>query len=540
MRVLFYTTMKNIYLSLFSISILLTACAQFVAPTGGKRDEMPPKLINSIPKNGQKLYKENTMVLEFDELVDASSLRQELLITPETEGGFEIKTKSNRVQIKFSNQFKDSTTYTLNFRKGIKDLNERNETRNLMLVFSTGNIIDSLKIAGNIKSLKNNLPILDALVGLYSTKDSINIKKNKPDYFIKTDSSGNFSFENIKSGSYRVYSFVDKNNNLRYDPKSESIGFLKDTIQLNKHLKNIIIAIYEANNEKPKNIKTIQRVEDFSILFDKSIKDYQIGFENPNDSLPYLMSKKELKFFNTINTNDTIPVRIMVADSNGNQLMFGQKIKFRENNIKKKGKQENFDFDISVRNGQDIEKNILLDFEFKFPITQLNPQKIIIKEDTVNQIDIQEQDLLWNKSKTKLSFRKQINAKKELTIKLQTGAFINFKGDSSKNYTQRNPILKPENYGLIEGSLSKANNNKIIQLINEKYEVVLEQITKEKFLFKNVKPGMYLIRVIDDINENGFWDCGNVEKEIEAEKITFFNEPIKVKSNFEIRNLLIK
>ncbi len=540
MRVLFYTTMKNIYLSLFSISILLTACAQFVAPTGGKRDEMPPKLINSIPKNGQKLYKENTMVLEFDELVDASSLRQELLITPETEGGFEIKTKSNRVQIKFSNQFKDSTTYTLNFRKGIKDLNERNETRNLMLVFSTGNIIDSLKIAGNIKSLKNNLPILDALVGLYSTKDSINIKKNKPDYFIKTDSSGNFSFENIKSGSYRVYSFVDKNNNLRYDPKSESIGFLKDTIQLNKHLKNIIIAIYEANNEKPKNIKTIQRVEDFSILFDKSIKDYQIGFENPNDSLPYLMSKKELKFFNTINTNDTIPVRIMVADSNGNQLMFGQKIKFRENNIKKKGKQENFDFDISVRNGQDIEKNILLDFEFKFPITQLNPQKIIIKEDTVNQIDIQEQDLLWNKSKTKLSFRKQINAKKELTIKLQTGAFINFKGDSSKNYVQRNPILKPENYGLIEGSLSKANNNKIIQLINEKYEVVLEQITKEKFLFKNVKPGMYLIRVIDDINENGFWDCGNVEKEIEAEKITFFNEPIKVKSNFEIRNLLIK
>ncbi len=540
MRVLFYTTMKNIYLSLFSISILLTACAQFVAPTGGKRDEMPPKLINSIPKNGQKLYKENTMVLEFDELVDASSLRQELLITPETEGGFEIKTKSNRVQIKFSNQFKDSTTYTLNFRKGIKDLNERNETRNLMLVFSTGNIIDSLKIAGNIKSLKNNLPILDALVGLYSTKDSINIKKNKPDYFIKTDSSGNFSFENIKSGSYRVYSFVDKNNNLRYDPKSESIGFLKDTIQLNKHLQNIIIAIYEANNEKPKNIKTIQRVEDFSILFDKSIKDYQIGFENPNDSLPYLMSKKELKFFNTINTNDTIPVRIMVADSNGNQLMFGQKIKFRENNIKKKGKQENFDFDISVRNGQDIEKNILLDFEFKFPITQLNPQKIIIKEDTVNQIDIQEQDLLWNKSKTKLSFRKQINAKKELTIKLQTGAFINFKGDSSKNYVQRNPILKPENYGLIEGSLSKANNNKIIQLINEKYEVVLEQITKEKFLFKNVKPGMYLIRVIDDINENGFWDCGNVEKEIEAEKITFFNEPIKVKSNFEIRNLLIK
>ena len=247
-----------------------------------------------------------------------------------------------------------------------------------------------------------------------------------------------------------------------------------------------------------------------------------------------------MKFFNSLRTNDTIPVKVMVADSNGNQLNFSQKIKFRENDSKRKTKLEKFDFELSLKNGQETEKDIHLEIDFKSPIIQTNIDKIIIKEDTIRQIEMNDKEFVWSNSKTKLTLQKSINAKKELSIKFLTGAFINIKGDSSKTYTQRNPILKPENYGFIEGNIEKAKNNKIIQLINEKYEVTSEQISRGKFTFKNVKPGIYLIRIIDDKNENGFWDYGNVEKDIEAEKITFFNEPIKVKSNFEIRNLWIK
>ena len=215
---------------------LLIGCAQFVPPTGGKKDETQPKLISSIPKSEQKNFKEKTISLEFDELVDVTSLRQELLIIPEAEGTFDIKSKSNTVILKFDKAFKDSTTYTLNFRKGIKDLNERNESRNLKLVFSTGNFIDSLKVGGNVKGLLTNQPILDAHVALYKLQDSLELKKTKPDYFIKTDSSGNYQFENIKSGKYRIYAFMDKNSNLKYDTKTEAIGFRNDTINLDKKL----------------------------------------------------------------------------------------------------------------------------------------------------------------------------------------------------------------------------------------------------------------------------------------------------------------
>ena len=114
------------------------------------------------------------------------------------------------VIIKFDKAFRDSTTYTINFRKGIKDLNERNESKNLKLVFSTGNNIDSLKIEGIIKGLLTNQPILEAHVALYKIQDSLDLKKTKPNYFTKSDSSGHYHFENIKSGKYPLVKMLKK------------------------------------------------------------------------------------------------------------------------------------------------------------------------------------------------------------------------------------------------------------------------------------------------------------------------------------------
>ena len=315
---------------------LLISCAQFVPPTGGKKDEDIPKLIKSVPKSEQKNYKDKTISLEFDELVDVSSLRQELLIVPEIEGTFNIKAKSKNVIIKFDKVFKDSTTYTINFRKGIKDLNERNESKNLKLVFSTGNNIDSLKIEGIIKGLLTNQPILEAHVALYKIQDSLDLKKTKPNYFTKSDSSGHYKFENIKSGKYRIYAFIDKNNNLRYDTKTEEIGFSNDTIILNKNINNVNLFIANANNEKPKNQKVFPRAEDFTILFDKNIKSFLIKFENKKDSIPYYGDRKELKFYNSTQRTDTLKVNITVIDSSENTLNFVQKIKFKEPEKKRK------------------------------------------------------------------------------------------------------------------------------------------------------------------------------------------------------------
>jgi uncharacterized protein (DUF2141 family) len=535
-----YKFKNSINILVFIFCLLLLGCAQFVPPTGGKKDEVAPKLIKAIPPNEEKNYKGKTFELYFDELVDATTLRQELLIIPEPENTYDIKTKSNVVLLKFDKPFKDSTTYTINFRKGIKDLNERNESQNLKFVFSTGSKIDSLKMEGNVKSLFTNQPTLDAHVALYKVQDSLDLKKTKPNYFLKTDSSGNFKFENLKAGNYRIYTFTDKNNNLKFDSKTEAIAFENDTIKLYKNISNISLSLYNINNEKPKNQKTLQRVEDFTILYDKNIQSFEVKFDNQKDSIPYFGEGKELKFYNVPQKSDTIKVNVTVKDSAENILTHTQKIKFRESEKKRKETKEYQGFQSKPKQGEDVEQLLKYEFSFNTPINQLNIKQIKLVSDTIRIETIDSSNFRWNKYKTLLTLNKKITANREIKIEFSRGAFINIKGDSSERLVLQNPILKEENYGIVEGRIEGENTPKIIQLINDTYKVEAEQNSKDKFLFKNIKPGIYLIRTIIDSNNNGRWDFGNIEQNILPEKIYFSKEPIKVKGNFEIKGLNIK
>ena len=526
-------------ISILIVSNVLIGCAQFVPPTGGKKDEVAPKLIKSIPENKKTNFTGKEIELYFDELVDVTALRQELIIIPEIEGYYNIKPKSNGIILKFDQAFKENTTYTLNFKKGVKDLNEKNEVQNLKLAFSTGPKIDSLQVEGNVKNLFTNEPALEAHVALYQVQDTLSLKKTKPNYFVKTDSSGNYKFENIKAGKYRLYAFTDKNNNLRFDSKTETIAFIKDTIKLDKNITNMNMALYGANNEKPKNVKTLQRAEDYTVIYDKNIKNFKVEFVNIIDSIPVYGYGKELRFYNIPLKTDTIKVNITVADSADNVFTHLQKIKFRDAERKKKLSREFISFQIDPRAGQDVEKQLKYELTFETPISRVDYPKIKILSDTITNEPLKESNFTWNNYKTVLTINKEVGAQREVKVEFDKGAFINIKGDSSDNLIIKNKIGLPENYGIIEGTIEGGKENKIVQLVDENYRIHKQMQTKDRFLFKNVRPGAYLVRTIVDANNNGQWDYGNVEKDILPEQVFFSEEVIRIKANFELRDIKI-
>ncbi len=528
---------------IFYLFIIITAwgCAQYVPPTGGTKDSLAPKLINSIPENKKTNFQNREIELVFDELVDITGLRQELLVVPEIEGAFEIKQKTgNSIKMIFDKKLKENTTYTFNFRNGIKDLNERNESKNLKLIFSTGKEIDSLGIEGNVKNLFTNQGVLDALVGIYELSDTLNFRKVKPNYFIKTDSSGNFKFENIRSAKYRLYSFSDKNNNLKFDEKNEMISFLKDTIDLKKNYSEINLSLYEANTIKPKVLRGIAKSDEFTVMYDKNIKKFNINFIDNNDSLAYDVSYKQIRFFNINSKTDTIKVNITATDSAGVSMNHLQKIKFREPEKKRNVKSEPFEFKIETKNGEDVEMDMALMIKFDYPIIKYEIDKIKILSDTIKQENLTEKDLIWNIYKNELKINKKVSAIKLVKTVFEKGAFVNIKNDSSTTLKLLNPILLEENYGLLEGRIEGGKESKIIQLIDENYKVIKEQTVRDKFSFIHVKPNIYLIRIISDLNENAQWDYGDVDKNILPEPIFITKEPIRIKENFELRDQVIK
>ncbi len=77
----------------------------------------------------------------------------------------------------------------------------------------------------------------------------------------------------------------------------------------------------------------------------------------------------------------------------------------------------------------------------------------------------------------------------------------------------------------------------IIQLLTEK-EVIIQQslVSGDTTLSYNyLPPKTYLIKAVWDNNNNGKWDTGNLIKRIQPEKVTYYLEEIKLRSNWDFK-----
>ena len=77
----------------FILLLCAFGCAQVKPLTGGEKDTIPPNIIKSIPERFSTNTNSDYFFFEFDELIDASTLREKLIISPFYDGSFEVKTK---------------------------------------------------------------------------------------------------------------------------------------------------------------------------------------------------------------------------------------------------------------------------------------------------------------------------------------------------------------------------------------------------------------------------------------------------------------
>lgn len=524
--------------ALISTIYIVWGCAQYVPPSGGKRDKTPPKLINTIPKNQSTEFKGQNIELEFDEYVVVENLNQQLLITPELEGGYTFKPKPKGVVLDINKPLKENVTYTFNFRNAIKDFSERNPARNIKLVFSTGKQIDSLSVGGEVKDLETNTSLLDAVVGLYRWSDTATVAKLKPYYFTRTDSAGKFKIENIQAGKYRLFALVDLNNNLLYENNKEKIGFEKKEINLQtSNLDGLQLNVVLAKREKIKQQVTRPMVNYYDVEYSRGVEKIKVTFDKVNDSIPYMMvNEKLLRFFNTRSVEDTLRAKAEVVDSLGQVLTQELKVKFRpRNNKKEEGNREKLNIEPEPKVGEEVGKEAEWVFRFNKPISKINIGNIRLLADTTKPVAIEANDLKWNQFKNELTIKKKIAAQRQIRVLFEKGAFMSIENDSSQVFKNDYPIKKEENYGIIGGTINNAKGAFVVQLIEMPSRKVISEIfNKAKYQFDFVKAGNYTIRVIDDTNSNGRWDFGNPERFELPERIIYLAGELKLKQNFEL------
>jgi hypothetical protein len=547
---------------------MLTSCANQTQPTGGPKDEDPPQVITTIPKNGSTMYKGKQIELEFDEYIQANNPREQIIITPTIEGSFELKVKKNRATLIIEGDWAENTTYTINFREAIQDLTEKNSAKDLKIAFSTGPIIDSLYIKGYIFDLLTQKPVNDATVGLYKANDTLDVLNGKPYYFGKTNKQGLFQIDNIKEDIYKIYAIADKNKNLKADTRNEKYGFKAEPITLNTSIDSLNIPLIGLDVRDLEVTATRPSPPNYQVKFNKSVIDYDL-ISTDSTYTPWsnlLDDKQTIWIYDTREVVDSLEINYLAIDSIQNKTTGTFWIQFPETKRKPDAMKQTSILEPINKNNPLFAQVI----QFTKPIQQVTVDSLSIRLDSLTTLAFNPQeDFTWNKWKTQLTIRKSLEKSlfvKEETQKEETaeeavqrqtkkeesrkssftphayygkGAFISIEKDSTKQEKQDLKFTSGDQSGTILVEVSTTEPNYIIQLVTPKMEVIHQVRNQKKYEFRQIKPGTYKLRIIIDTNGNGVWDYGNILKNEEPERIFIFKnaegkEELVLRANWEL------
>ncbi|MEA3297771.1 MAG: Ig-like domain-containing protein [candidate division Zixibacteria bacterium] len=209
---------------LFSLLLLTLACAEVAPPPGGDIDKTKPFLVSSIPGNGAvNVTPDNSIKLYFSELITGPKRDKAIFISPRPATEPKTKWKSDYVEIILPEDFQQNQTYVVSLGSRIKDLRGNELDGSPTIAFSTGSLIDSGHVAGQIKA-DNQRPGSGLMVTLYDlsrTKEGVPFDSLYGDYLTQSNQRGYFSFRYLPGKEYRLIAYDDKNRNEQFNPGSE-------------------------------------------------------------------------------------------------------------------------------------------------------------------------------------------------------------------------------------------------------------------------------------------------------------------------------
>ena len=532
--------MKKIafYIVVFVSITVFWQCARRGSPTGGPKDETPPVLLSAEPKSGTTQFEKKKIRLTFDEFVTTKDLRKQLIISPpmETFPTVTPMSASKRLDITILDTLKPNTTYVFNFGNSIQDYNEGNPYRDFKYVFSTGAFVDSLKVKGKVNDAVSPKPDNFITVMLYELdenyKDSL-VYKGKPTYVANTlDSLDVFQLNYLREGKYKLVALKDKNNNYRFDQKEDKIGFLTDPVTVsNDTLASYAVTLFKEDLNY-KASRPVQAAEN-KIVF---------GFEGKTDSVKIKpISSVSADFKCTLSKEpkkDTL--NFWFAPKQSDSLLFAvmnqQKIDTFKIRLKKM-KPDSLSISTNFSGELPIGKRFA--WKTNIPISKIDSSKIKVLGKDSLAISFK---TALDKDKLECALIFNTKHNESYHIEALPQAITDFFGNTNDTLNVSLRTKKMEDYAILKLTIEKQFQFPIIvQLTNEKGTVVEQEFyfqqPQKQYVFENINPNKYNVRIVEDKNENKIWDTGSFLKQIQPEKITYYPNLIELRANWEVEEV---
>ncbi|MCM1489782.1 MAG: Ig-like domain-containing protein [Muribaculum sp.] len=212
---------------------LMFGCASIGNPSGGARDEDPPRFVSASPAPGSVNVDSTDLNISiaFDELVNVKNAFEKVVLSPPGKSVPRVTTRGRRILINNTDTLLPNTTYTIDFGDAIEDNNEGNILSGFSYTFSTGSVLDSLRISGMVLGAEDMEPQQGVFVGAYTSDADSAFLKTPFERLARTDEMGRFVLRGLRDTTYRLFALKDLDNDKHYANPEEDIAWFADTIR---------------------------------------------------------------------------------------------------------------------------------------------------------------------------------------------------------------------------------------------------------------------------------------------------------------------
>lgn len=571
------------------IIVLVVRCANSItSPSGGPKDMAPPEVVETSPENGSPGFDTDKFTIKFNEFISLENIQQAALISPPMKEMPEFRVKGMSIQVKFKEELKPNTTYSVYFSDAIVDITEKNPLINYTYIFSTGDYVDSLSLSGYVYNAYDLKPVEGAYVMLFKdNNDTIAFDSLPylvvPYYLSKTDFNGRFQFNGLSHDYYMLFALSDQNSNYIFDQPGEEIAFLDSLIQpvyiekpkidstLNDSIINLLMTTDSiivttdsllsdsVNNENNTDVDlfmfltpdTIQRllkaevIEKNKIRFSFSQPATNMKFESLRFSYDstwfvedFSTEKDTLYWYLNNPPTDSLELLLTQFDDTLGTVYLKLDTDKRSARLRKKEKvekKEKLGWKSNIE-GNKLDLNKQAEIHFSQPFVKLNDidsSLLVVGSDSIWDPEFSYIDSLH----MKIVFPFELEEETQYRIYFPDSSFTSWNNIHTKTIDLRFSTLSLSDYGVFTFNLyPEKKQNYILQLLN-KDEIVLRDFyfTKDASVtFSYLKPAGYLFKIIYDNNKNNKWDPGNYDLKLQPEEVIYYPKEIKVRANWEI------
>lgn len=525
----------------FFVLFLVSSCAKQGYPNGGPVDRTAPTAVGAKPANESRNFAGRQFSVVFDEYVTVKDADNNILISPPMAQKPDFTTKGKRLVVQLNDTLQPNTTYLFQFKGAIVDFTEGNVLPSFEYVFSTGDAMDTMMLAGRVLNARDGKPWKEPVtVMAYMAKDGEQGVENdtiaatqRPDFMTKSDKDGVFAFHYVPAGYYRLVALEDKNRDLRLG-RGEAAAWEPTLVAATDSIDSATVTLLRLSVPD----RRVQRVAKAEMAAKGRATIVTVmPMQNPTltgDSVVWRLNARR----------DTMSVWFRNAACDSAQLVLSDtalqdtlKLRYKAPKQKRRrgSSQQREQAEPMVKALCSGSSAFYDDLRLAFtaPVTAMadgaQAEVMRMKDSSVTQYA-----LTLDSNGLGARIEASLRSGEEYSIRLRDSLFTDIFGRRSDSLVFK---LTPQDYGILVFELTNRTGSAVVlEVLDDKDTVVTSRTVTAsgEVRIPHLKAGTYRVRAVLDTDGNNAWTPGDYWIDRQPEYVIYYSKSLQVREKWEL------